>query len=373
MQPETAGDPMTGVKWTRKTTERLATALRRQGIAVGRSTVGRLLKQMDFRLRVNHKKRSTAAPQDRDRQFRVIRRRRNRFARARDPIVSIDCKKKELVGNFTNAGAAWTHHRIETLATDFRSDATGCAVPYGLYDTEANRGLVVVGTCRETPSFVTDCVATWWKTEGLDGLPPKGGRFTNRLKVGVRLKPPQGARLRAGSRLARTGDLEPLHILVPLLVLDIGANRRFVDRAHTRAEIPPGPQMLPPVAFPQGWELLLQQPRRPPLDELHQLRRRDLRRRRHQHVDMIRRDRPPDDGYFPRRADLTDQLSSPLRDIPAHHLIPVLRDPHHVILQVRDRVPGVTVFPHFSAPCPPSWRLKAYRLKAVDLDLASGR
>ena len=187
----------------------------------------------------------------------------------------------------------------------------------------------------------------------IDGLPPQGGRFTNRLKVGVRLKPPQGARLRAGSRLARTGDLEPLHILVPLLVLDIGANRRFVDRAHTRAEIPPGPQMLPPVAFPQGWELLLQQPRRPPLDELHQLRRRDLRRRRHQHVDMIRRDRPPDDGYFPRRADLTDQLSSPLRDIPAHHLIPVLRDPHHVILQVRDRVPGVTVFPPLLSPLPP--------------------
>ena len=171
MQPETAGDPMTGLKWTRKTTERIAKALRQQGIAVGRSTVGRLLTQMDFRLRVNHKKRSTAAPKDRDQQFRVIGRRRNRFARARDPIVSIDCKKKELVGNFTNAGAAWKQHRIETLATDFRSDATGVAVPYRLYDTEANRGLVVVGTCRETPTFVTDCVATWWKTEGRKRYP----------------------------------------------------------------------------------------------------------------------------------------------------------------------------------------------------------
>ena len=146
-------------------------ALRQQGIAVGRSTVGRLLTQMDFRRRVNHKKRSTAAPKDRDQQFRVIGRRRNRFARARDPIVSIDCKKKELVGNFTNAGAAWKQHRIETLATDFRSDATGVAVPYGLYDTEANRGLVVVGTGRETPTFVTDCVATWWKTEGRKRYP----------------------------------------------------------------------------------------------------------------------------------------------------------------------------------------------------------
>ena len=150
MQPETAGDPMTGLKWTRKTTERIAKALRQQGIAVGRSTVGRLLTQMDFRLRVNHKKRSTAAPKDRDQQFRVIGRRRNRFARARDPIVSIDCKKKELVGNFTNAGAAWKQHRIETLATDGRFSVgrrglvvvgTGVAVPYRLYDTEANRRL----------------------------------------------------------------------------------------------------------------------------------------------------------------------------------------------------------------------------------------
>ena len=75
------------------------------------------------------------------------------------------------MGNFTNAGAAWKQHRIETLATDFRSDATGCAVPYGLYDTDANRGLVVVGTCRETPTFVTDCVVTWWKTEARTRYP----------------------------------------------------------------------------------------------------------------------------------------------------------------------------------------------------------
>jgi len=171
MQPETAGDPMTGLKWTRKTTDKISKALRRHGIAVGRSTVSRLLKQMDFRLRVNHKKRSTAAPKDRDRQFRIIRKRRNRFARSNDPILSIDCKKKELVGNFKNAGAAWKQKATETLATDFRSDAEGFAVPYGLYDTEANRGHVVVGTCRETPTFAVDCVATWWKTEGIKRYP----------------------------------------------------------------------------------------------------------------------------------------------------------------------------------------------------------
>ena len=100
MQPETAGDPMTGLKWTRKTTERIAKALRQQGIAVGRSTVGRLLTQMDFRLRVNHKKRSTAAPKDRDQQFRVIGRRRNRFARARDPNRQHRLQEERAGGEF---------------------------------------------------------------------------------------------------------------------------------------------------------------------------------------------------------------------------------------------------------------------------------
>lgn len=166
MQLETAGDPMSGLKWTRKTTAKISKALRRHGINVGRNTVAKLLKQMDFRLRVNHKKRSTACPKDRDRQFRLIRRRRNAFARTGDPILSIDCKKKEPVGNFKNSGVAWKQKAIETLANDFRSDAKGLAVPYGLYDTEANRGLVVVGTSRETPTFVVDCIVKWWQLEG---------------------------------------------------------------------------------------------------------------------------------------------------------------------------------------------------------------
>lgn len=171
MKPETAGDPIEGLKWTRKTTDKIAKALRRHGIQVSRNTVGRLLKQMNFRLRVNHKKRSTASPKERDRQFRVIRRRRNAFASAGDPIVSVDCKKKELVGDFRNDGAAWKQKRVETLATDYRSDAKGVAVPYGLYDPEGNRGLVVLGTSRETPAYAADCVATWWQTEGIKRYP----------------------------------------------------------------------------------------------------------------------------------------------------------------------------------------------------------
>lgn len=171
MEPETAGDPMSDLKWTRKTTAKISKALRKHGIQVGRNTVARLLKEMDFRLRVNHKKRSTASPKDRDRQFRVIRRRRTAYARANDPILSVDCKKKEQVGNFKNSGVAWKQKATETLANDFRSDAEGLAVPYGLYDTEANRGLVVVGTSGETPAFVVDCIVTWWQLEGCKRYP----------------------------------------------------------------------------------------------------------------------------------------------------------------------------------------------------------
>ncbi len=171
MKPDTAGDPINGLKWTRKTTRKISEALKPMGIKVGRNTVGRLLKEMDFRLRVNHKKRSTASPPERDRQFRRIKSMRNAFALKGDPIVSIDSKKKELVGNFKNAGAAWKDKAIETLDHDFRSLALGIAIPYGLYDPVLNRGYVVVGTSKETPEFAVDCLVNWWRLEGQKHYP----------------------------------------------------------------------------------------------------------------------------------------------------------------------------------------------------------
>lgn len=171
MKPDTAGDPITGLKWTRKTTKKISEALKLMGIDVGRNTVGRLLKEIDFRLRVNYKKRSTASPPERDKQFRRIERMRKAFARKGDPIVSIDSKKKELVGNFKNAGAAWKQKAIETLDHDFRSLALGIAIPYGLYDPVLNRGYVVVGTSKETPEFAVDCLVNWWRVEGQKHYP----------------------------------------------------------------------------------------------------------------------------------------------------------------------------------------------------------
>jgi hypothetical protein len=171
MEHETAGDPMSGLKWTRKTTKKISEALKRAGIHVSRNTVARLLTQMDFRLRVNHKKRSRVCAPDRDKQFRYIKRTRRAFAQLGVPVMSIDSKKRELVGNFKNAGVAWKQKAVETLDHDFPSDAEGVAIPYGLYDTEANRGFVVVGTSRETPAFAVDCLVKWWQLEGRKRYP----------------------------------------------------------------------------------------------------------------------------------------------------------------------------------------------------------
>jgi len=162
---------MKGLKWTRRTTRKIAQELRRGKIQVGAGTVRRWLKQMGYSLRVNHKRlasghKNPPPRQVRNRQFLYINRKRKEFSSAGQPIISVDAKKKELVGKFKNAGVTWQRepHRIKDH--DFRSDAQGMAISYGLYDPETNRGLVLVGTSTETPSFAVDAVVSWWKSHG---------------------------------------------------------------------------------------------------------------------------------------------------------------------------------------------------------------
>lgn len=130
------------------------------------NTVARLLKGLDFSLRVNHKKLSRAADPDRDAQFAYIAAQRESFAAQGWPVVSIDTKKKELVGNFKNAGVTWTREPILVNDHDFRSDAEGVAIPYGVYDVQANRGSLFVGTTHDTPRFAVDNLAKWWSYDG---------------------------------------------------------------------------------------------------------------------------------------------------------------------------------------------------------------
>jgi Rhodopirellula transposase DDE domain len=166
MQYETAGDPMTGLKWTRRTTAKIARELQLLGIVVSDRTVAKLLKQMDYSLRVNHKKLSNGSSEQRDAQFARIASLREQCAAEGLPLISVDTKKKELVGQFKNPGAAWRDQPVQVNDHDFRSQAEGLAVPYGIYDVLANRGTVFVGTSHDTPEFAVDSIATWWRYEG---------------------------------------------------------------------------------------------------------------------------------------------------------------------------------------------------------------
>ena len=126
---------------------------------------------MGFSLRVNHKKLTIRSAPDRDEQFAYIAEMRELFAKRGWPIVSVDTKKKELVGNFKNNGAAWSREPVLVNDHDFRSDAQGLAIPYGIYDVQANIGSVFVGISHDTPQFAVDNLAKWWAYNGRHRYP----------------------------------------------------------------------------------------------------------------------------------------------------------------------------------------------------------
>jgi len=136
-----------------------------------RRTVCRILNALGYALRVNHKKLAGASHPDRNRQFDRIAELRARALNMRQPLVSVDTKKKELIGCFRNAGACWRRDPKLVNDHDFRSQAEGRAIPYGLYDLQANTGAFYVGLSHDTPQFAVDCIAAWWKDEGQHRYP----------------------------------------------------------------------------------------------------------------------------------------------------------------------------------------------------------
>jgi len=167
---------MRGLKWTRKTTRKVAKELGKLKIRISAKTVGRLLKNMGFSLRVNRKNlesgnKNPPPRKVRHRQFKYINRKRKEFASAGNPIISVDSKKKEKVGNFKNPGSSWQKEPYLVNDHDFSNDALGMAIPYGIYDTEANRGFVALGTSYDTPAFAVDSICNWLKCEGMTTYP----------------------------------------------------------------------------------------------------------------------------------------------------------------------------------------------------------
>jgi hypothetical protein len=171
MEHHTAGDPITGLKWTRKTTLKISQELHKAGLSVSPKTVARLLKELKFSLRVNHKKLAGKSNPYRNQQFEYILRMRQHWERSGLPIASIDSKKKEMVGRFKNPGTTWERAPVAVNDHDFKSNADGTAIPWGLYDTALNRGHVFVGTSHETAAFAVSALALWWTYTGLQDYP----------------------------------------------------------------------------------------------------------------------------------------------------------------------------------------------------------
>jgi len=171
VEPHTAGDPMTTTKWLNCRLADVQAQLAGQGHGVSRPVIGRLLKAHDYRLRANRKELTGPQPPDRNAQFEHIAAQRQQHVVAGQPVISIDTKKKELIGDFKNAGRTWGRTPERVNAHDFEHDALGKAVPYGIYDLQHNQGTVYIGQSADTPTFAVDNIAHWCATERLARFP----------------------------------------------------------------------------------------------------------------------------------------------------------------------------------------------------------
>jgi hypothetical protein len=168
VEESTAGDPMSALRWTNKSTQSIAEELTRRGHPVSDKTVARCLREMDYTLQLNRKQKEGPQHPNRDAQFRYINRQEALFGASGDPVISVDTKKKELVGAFRNPGRTWRPKgRPEQVKVhDFPSQAEGRAIPYGTYDVAQNRAVVNVGISHDTAEFAVESIRRWWKMEG---------------------------------------------------------------------------------------------------------------------------------------------------------------------------------------------------------------
>ena len=172
LREDTAGDP-TGRRglWPSLRLAQISDRLNRLGLSVCPNTVRGLLRQLGYALHANRKSLSGPQSPQRDHQFQYIRHQRQQFAQQGLPIISVDTKKKELVGAFKNAGRTWSREAQPVNDHDFRSLAKGIAIPRGLWDQLANRGSVLVGSSHDTPKFAVDALVAWWRAEGRQRYP----------------------------------------------------------------------------------------------------------------------------------------------------------------------------------------------------------
>ena len=194
VEETTAGDPMSSLKWTHKSTRTIATELSHRGHPVAWRTVARMLHDLGYSLQANVKTLEGRQHPDRDAQFRYINARVKVFQRTGDPVISVDTKKKELVGTFRNAGRTWRPqgepHPV--LTHDFPTLGDGKAIPYGTYDIAQDRALVNVGVTHDTGEFAVESIRRWWRWMGRRAYPS-----ATRLLISADAGGSNGNRLRA--------------------------------------------------------------------------------------------------------------------------------------------------------------------------------
>jgi transposase len=173
VEPLTRGDPMSPLRWTCKSRANLATAMVKKGWRLSSTKVGRLLHEMGYSLQSVRKSTEGKSHPDRNAQFEHINATAEDFLRRRQPVISVDTKKKELVGDFKNAGQEWQPKKKpeKALVHDFPDDAEGKAIPYGVYDLARNEAYVSVGRDHDTPAFAVASIRKWWTTMGRSAYP----------------------------------------------------------------------------------------------------------------------------------------------------------------------------------------------------------
>ena len=168
LESSTRGDPQSPLLWTSKSTRHLADALVQQGHHVSHHTVARLLEDLNYSLQANRKTKEGSTHRDRDAQFEHINKQVRAFQKRGQPVVSVDTKKKELIGDFKNAGREWQPmgHPVEVRTKDFVDKQRGKGIPYGVYDLTANTGWVSVGIDHDTARLAAESLRRWWQQMG---------------------------------------------------------------------------------------------------------------------------------------------------------------------------------------------------------------
>jgi hypothetical protein len=204
VQETTAGDPMSALKWTHKSTRTIATELTRRGHAMTGVTVARMLRELDYSLQANVKTLEGPQHPDRDAQFRYLNAKVAAFLRTGDPVLSVDTKKKELVGAFRNPGQTWRPQGqpASTFTHDFPHLGIGKAIPYGTYDVAHDRAVVNVGISHDTAEFAVESIRRWWRLMGKRAYPE-----VRRVLISADAGGSNGPRLRAwNAHLQRLAD-----------------------------------------------------------------------------------------------------------------------------------------------------------------------